>query len=487
MLSYGGRVDTSVTRFPAQMSELTLQAARKIDPKRVAFALGVIWAVFALIGAIVGRGYGAWALQTVTPQHSSLDLQVSNTGAFTAFLLLSAAGLACALVNVDRSRRRRKWRLVAWALLALGLDELLGIHPWLQSEGISWNIAYAPVAALALLALVGAVQIFRSQRGAQAVFSGGIVLWLAAVLVDSPSIPGGEGGAEVLAMSSAILLALALLERLRYLARQYYPVEEDETRLTVDQIAAEALNRFPIRGFAIALVAITAAEAIQFLLLHDPGYPHCPAVLDACHARDAAPIGILDLNNEQTLAATFQAGLLYAGGALALLTSTLRATGADMKRWWAILGVVMVVLGCDQMLAIHSRFADSTGVFGQVILLPFAIAGVLAWLKIVRAMWNNRLARTLFIAGACFWVFSQASDLLLDSALNWTTTPEETGETTGSMLWLFSILVWLRAALPVGLMPSDTAFRRRDEDDDSAGLITPLPAPGAQRARASTG
>jgi hypothetical protein len=122
------------------MSELTLQAARKIDPKRVALALGAIWAVFALIGAIVGRGYGTWGLQTFNPQHSSLDLQVSTTGAFTAFLLLSAAGLACALMNVDRARRRRQWRLVAWALLALGLDELLGVHSWLQSEGVSWNI-----------------------------------------------------------------------------------------------------------------------------------------------------------------------------------------------------------------------------------------------------------------------------------------------------------------------------------------------------------
>jgi hypothetical protein len=469
------------------MSELTLQAARKIDPKRVALALGAIWAVFALIGAIVGRGYGAWGLQTFNPQHSSLDLQVSTTGAFTAFLLLSAAGLACALMNVDRARRRRQWRLVAWALLALGLDELLGVHSWLQSEGVSWNIAYAPVAALALVALLGAVDIFRSQRGAQAIFSGAILLWLAAALLDSPSIPGGEGGAEVLAMASAILFALALVERLRYLARQYYPLEEADTRLTVDQIAAEALNRLPIRGLAIALIAITALEAIQFLLFHDPGYPHCPAVLDPCHAREAAPIGILDLNNEQTLAATFQAGLLFAGGALAVVTSRLRATAADMKRWWLTLGVVMVVLGADQMVAVHSRFGDSTGVPGQLILLPFAIAGVLAWLKVLRAMWDNRLARTLFIAGACFWVFSQASDLLLDSLLNWTTTPEETSETTGSMLWMFSLLVWLRAALPIGLKPPEPAFRRRDESDDGATLITPLPTAGTQRARTSTG
>jgi hypothetical protein len=54
-------------------------------------------------------------------------------------------------------------------------------------------------------------------------------------------------------------------------------------------------------------------------------------------------------------------------------------------------------------------------------------------------VWSNRLARTLLVAGATFWIASQVSDLLLDGidSLSWTTTPEETAESAGSVLWLF--------------------------------------------------
>jgi hypothetical protein len=256
-------------------------------------------------------------------------------------------------------------------------------------------------------------------------------------------------------MASAILFTLMTLVRLRYLASQYYPLSEGDTRLSVDQIAAEALARIPVQKVAIGLGVITSFLAVQYVLWHQPGYPHCPAVLDPCHARDASDVGILDLNNEQTLAAAFQASLLLLTGGLALLTSRLRATPVEMKGWWFTLGLVYIVLACDQVVAVHSRFGDSTGLPGQLILFPVAIAGLASWFKVLQALSINRLARTLFVVGAAFWAMSQLSDLLLDpiESLSWTTVPEEVAETTGSSLWLLSLLVWLRSVLPVSIVP----------------------------------
>ena len=464
------------------MSELTLQTARKLDPRKIALALAVIWSGFALIALVTSQGHFEWTLQTVNPQRSTLDLQVSTTAIVTSALMLAASAMAFALSGVDRTRRSRRWRRAGWALLVLGIDELVGIHPWLQAHDVPWSAAYLPLVALAGFALADAVQIFRSQRRTQMAFGVAIGLWGAAALLDSPSVPGGEGGAELLAMASASLFALCLLSRLRYLARQYYPLEEGETRLSIDQIAAEVLDRIPFRGLAIALGVIVAGLAIQYIAFHVPGYPHCPAVLDDCHASDAEKIGILDLNNEQTLAPTFQCFLLLAAGGAALVIGRLRVTAADMKRWWTTLGLVLVLLGANQVLAIHTRFQDATDAPGQLILLPIAVAGVLAWLKVLRAIWGNRLARALFIAGAVIWFYSQASDLVFDASHNWTTTPEETAESTGSLLWLLSLLVWLRAKLPVGLIPPDAALA----GTSSKTLIKPLPDPG-QPTRATTG
>jgi hypothetical protein len=400
----------------------------------------------------------------------------------TGALLAIAACLAFALTGVDRTRRQRKWRRAAWAFLALGVDVTFGIHAWLQSEGVSWYLAYLPLLVPASIALADALRVLRSHLVSLALFGGGLVLLVASALVDSPTLSGSETGAEILAMASAILFVLALVGRHRYLARQYYPLEEAETRLSVDQIAAEALSRIPFRKVAIVLGLLTAAEAIQYMLFHVPGYPHCPAVLDPCHARDAATIGILDLNNEQTLATTYQTVVLMAAGGLALVTGHLRTTRAEMKIWWLTLGAVLVALGAEQTIDAHNRFADSTDLPGQIILLPIAVAGVMAWLKVLQAIWGNRLARNLFVAGAALWVMSQMSDLLLDSSFTWTTTPEETAETTASILWMFSLLVWMRSVLPVGLMPPEPTASKRMPD----AIITPLPN-AAERAQATTG
>ena len=107
-----------------------------------------------------------------------------------------------------------------------------------------------------------------------------------------------------------------------------------------------------------------------------------------------------------------------------------------MKRWWLLLGRRAVrARHCDEIVAIHDRFQDATGHPGQIILIPVAIVGVVAWWKVLDEISGNRMARTLFIAGAAFWFVSQVSRRALsDADIRWTITPEEIGETLGSTL-----------------------------------------------------
>ena len=172
------------------MAELTLQAARRIHPGVVALAVLVIWLLFGAAGAIAGLGYAGWTLQTFNPQHSDLSIQLSTTAAYTGALMLCAAGMAFALAVVDRSRRELKWRLAAFGLLLLGLEEMLGIHTWLVSEDVSWGLSYLPVLLPATLMLLPALGIYHRQPGPQVLFGCAIGLWWAGALLDSPISSG---------------------------------------------------------------------------------------------------------------------------------------------------------------------------------------------------------------------------------------------------------------------------------------------------------
>src|SRR6476659_9799865 len=161
------------------MSELTLQAARRVDPRRVALALASIWLVFTGLGLMVNHGYGAWTLQAFSLADSDLDRRLSMPASFTALLVLLAAGMAFSLASVDRTRRQRTWRWAGFELLALGAEQLLGLHSWLQSRGLSWEAAYLPLLLLATVPLLRAMQVLKSQSTTQAMFGTAIVLWLA--------------------------------------------------------------------------------------------------------------------------------------------------------------------------------------------------------------------------------------------------------------------------------------------------------------------
>jgi hypothetical protein len=450
------------------MSELTLQAARRIDPKRIALALAGIWAIFALVGIAVELGHGDSTLQAFNLADSDLERRLSMPASFTGLLLLLASGMAFALSAVDRTRRQRTWRLAGLALVVFGLDELFGLHSWLEQRGVAWTYSYLPLLALGTTALYWTVRVFRSQRVVQVLFAAAVGLWLAGGVLDNPDLLESNAAAQIIEMAAAALLALCTLERLRYLGRQYYPLEEADTRLSVDQIAAEVVDRVKLRPLAIALVLLTAAFAIQDVLLHTGDY----------HGHR---VPILDIGAEQTIWATFQGSLIYLVGLLALVTGRLHATPAAMRLWWTVLGGVLLVLGTDEIVALHNHFQDATGDPGQIVLIPVAIVGIVAWLKVLGATSGDRRVRNLFVGGAVLWLASQAIDVFLQEDFRWTIVPEETSETLGSACWALGIACWLHRVLPVGLMPPELVARL-----DGHALIEPLPAPG-KRAQAPTG
>jgi hypothetical protein len=451
------------------MSELTLQAARRIDPRKVGLALAVIWVVFAIVGIIVDRG-GSWTLQAFNPADSDLDDRLSMPASFTALLMLLAAGMAFALSRVDRTRREKIWRLAGWALVVIGVEQLLGVHSWLVvSRDVPWTIAYLPLLLVGTLVLVRAMPVLKSQPAVQAMFGAAIVLWAGAGALDNPDFVTSNAATEILEMAAGSLFALSLLARLRYLAAQYYPLEEAHTRLSVDQIAAEALDHVKFRPILTGILLVTAAFAIQHVLLQTNDY----------HEHR---VPILDVNTEQTLWATLQGTLIFAVALLSILISRLRATPVHVRPWWLLLGAILIVLGADEIVAIHDRFQDATDYPGQIVLIPVACVGIAAWWKVLGAVTGNRQVRNLLIAGAALWLLSQMIDVLIQDDFRWTIVPEEVMETLGSTCWLFALGHWLRAVLPVGVFPLKPVQGMLH----GRATIAPLPESG-KAAQAPTG
>src|SRR3954447_8945474 len=152
------------------MGELTLQAARLVNPRRIGMTLAAIWVFLTVCGLAVAHGYGTWNLRSFSLEDSITDGSISTAATFTSVLMLCAGGMALALSQVDRNRRERNWKLAGWALVALGVEELLGFHGYLQEHGVHWAVAYLPLLALTTAATVAAMPILRNQQRALAQF-----------------------------------------------------------------------------------------------------------------------------------------------------------------------------------------------------------------------------------------------------------------------------------------------------------------------------
>lgn len=416
------------------ISLLAYQVARRVDVRRMVVVLAGGIAGFALLGLIQAH-MSRYMLQAFDLKDSDLDARISMPASFTSILLAIAALLAFSISQADKHSRRGQWRKAGWLLALLALEELLGLHIWLEHRGVPWNVCYFPLVLAAAVIFFDAYRILAGRRHAGATFLGATLLWLGAGLFAATAADRTItfDGIELLEMSAAALFVIALVMRCRYLAQAHHPIDEPESRPATSELVRAAVRSIDLPRLALALGVVCAAFAIQYVLLHAGNY------------HDAEQIRILDLNNEQTLWATFQGAIIWAVAGLALLASMLTVTTRQARVWWITLGIVLLVLGADEVIAIHDRFQDATGYPGQLILTPVALVGMAAWLRVLSKLWNMRSARTLFIGGAAFWACSQVSDILLNPTFRWTITPEELGETIGSGLWMFALLLWLRA------------------------------------------
>lgn len=418
------------------MTTLPYQLARRSNPKRLLAALAVCIAVFALLG-LAQAHVSPYNLQAFDLRDSDLDARLSMPATFTSILLACAALLALSLSAVDKHSRSGRWRRAGLVLAVLAVEELLGIHSWLQDRGVPWAVCYLPLVAIAVVLLFDALRILANQPRTQALFGVGLMAWITAAALNGSTIHRITtfGGIEILEMCAGALFTAALLARCQYLARAYHPIDEVETRPPLEDIVRVVIDRLDLRKLAVGVGVVTGVLAIQYVLLHTGNY----------HRAEKLPV--LDLNNEQTLWATFQGSLIWIAAGLSLLIGILPSTRSEGRRWWLVLGGVLFILGSDEVIAIHDRFQDATGHPGQIILAPVAIVGVAAWWKVLHELSPHRLARTLFIAGAAVWAYSQVSDILLNPTFRWTITPEEVGETMGSTFWAFALLLWLRSRL----------------------------------------
>jgi hypothetical protein len=455
------------------MSSVPYHLARRIDARRALVFLGACVAGLALLGLIQAKVW-SWYFQAFDLGDSDLDARLSMPATFTSLLLASSALLSLSLGEVDKRTRERRWRRAGWVFAALALEELLGIHNWLDDRGVSSAATYLPLLLVAALFWFDAYRVLERQPRTQALFGAAVLAWLIGGVLD---VTSNAGGAEIFEMAGAALFVVSLLSRCQYLARAYHPIDEVETRPSIDEIAGAVIRRIEFRRVAIVLGLVTAAFALQYVILHTGNYRHS----------ERAPI--LDLNNEQTLWATFQGSLIWVVGGIAVLIACLESTRAATRRWWLTLGLVLLVLGADEVIAFHDRFQEAVVHPGQIVLAPLAILGVIAWWKALREISADRVARALFITGAIFWFLSQASDVFLNpiESLRWTITPEELGETIGSAFWMFALLTWLRARLEAPAPVDVEALEDLASANGNLVELQPLSPSGRSGDQAPTG
>src|SRR3954468_3131568 len=138
----------------------------------------------------------------------------------------------------------------------------------------------------------------------------------------------------------------------------------------------------------------------------------CIGVLGVLGAYDAlvADTHAIDLQAELeggfTLPAPFSGLLLFGVAGYAFLLAG--GHGAEVApRWvWAVFGVLFIEAGLDEMVSIHEKLGNATGIDWMALYMPlFLVAGVL-WVKVLRGL-AGRPEQRLWLAGAASWVMAQ--------------------------------------------------------------------------------
>ncbi|CAI8731743.1 MULTISPECIES: hypothetical protein [Methylococcus] len=109
-----------------------------------------------------------------------------------------------------------------------------------------------------------------------------------------------------------------------------------------------------------------------------------------------------DLDREYTVPALFSGCLLLA----AAWESFTAASSKRLGGWAFALAAVFFEMGFDELLMIHERIEQATGVDWQILYLPVMGFAGIAWLLVFIQL-RDRQQRRLWIAGAIAWTASQ--------------------------------------------------------------------------------
>ena len=202
-----------------------------------------------------------------------------------------------------------------------------------------------------------------------------------------------------------------------------------------------------IRAIDLRVVATIGAIVIVSL-----------AVLAALYRGE---VRLLSLGEEFTIPAAVSGLLLLAAAVAALLVARLWSGSRAGARAALALACFFAFMALDEMLFLHERLETWTGIDWQVLYLPVALIGGVAWLMVLRRLFAYPHAAGLFVAGAAAWVVSQAIELVQWNGdvlvYPWLNFPEETLEMTGSLLFALGLLAglqaWMRVPAPA-LAPS---------------------------------
>jgi hypothetical protein len=165
----------------------------------------------------------------------------------------------------------------------------------------------------------------------------------------------------------------------------------------MSNFALQLARRFDPRHLALALVGIIVSFAALDLV-----YKHALDSLVAFHLDDSDPA-------VQNSFPAVVAGLMLVGaGGLALAVATLR--GVASPAWWRAGGVVLVLLGIEEALGLHTWADRHLNVDWSVAHLPFVAVAVVVWLQTARLMKGHRAAQLMFGAGVAGWALAAAFD-----------------------------------------------------------------------------
>ena len=433
------------------MSDLATQLARRFRAKHIFFFLAAVIASFAVLDLVYRHALDS----LVAFQLEDSDPAVRNSfpAAVIALFLAGAGVLAFAIQAMRPAQGLPWWRLAGVVLVFLGVEEFLGFHTWIQRhEGVSWNVAYLPLLAVATVVWVEVLRSMGDHPRARMTFAVGLGGWLVAGLFDAArtgrasALPLGE----LIEMTAAAMMLLGVYQYARELSLARSPVTDlRDQDLT---IASSIVSRLDIRKLLIGIAALT----IVFGILGSIVYP------------GGGALRVFDLNKEQTFPATFSGLLLLGAGGLALLNGVLRCPNMADRRWWLVLAGVFAFLGIDEMTALHEAVQDRVHVWGQATLIPIVIAGGVAWWITLMRLGPGSLPGRLLILAAGVWVLSQGVDAALNEHYGWTIVPEELLEMAGSAMFGLSMLV---AAKEVAGARSPVAHRATEVELNPHGSL----------------